>query len=47
LLAGLAAAIGASMLEPIVQMAHRWRFARSGEYGKGALWNDEHLSTTL
>jgi renalase len=42
LLGGLAEAIGATLPKPLVQTAHRWRFARSGRFGRGALWNGEH-----
>jgi renalase len=39
LLAEFAATIGFKMPPPIVLSAHRWRYARSGNAGRGALWN--------
>jgi renalase len=39
LLAEFAAATGLKLPPPIVLSAHRWRYARSGNAGRGALWN--------
>ncbi len=41
LLAALAAAAGTNLSKPIVVVAHRWRYARSGRLGRPALWNSE------
>lgn len=41
LLAALATRIGADLPPPIAQGAHRWRYARSGAEGSGALWDPE------
>ena len=39
LLAGLADAAGTAIPEPILALAHRWRFALSAGTGDGELWN--------
>ncbi len=39
LLAALAARLGAPLPEPLAASAHRWRYARSGAEGSGALWD--------
>ena len=39
LLAALAARLGAALPEPLAATAHRWRYARSGAEGSGALWD--------
>lgn len=41
LLAALATRIGADLPPPIAHGAHRWRYARSGAAGSGALWDPE------
>ncbi len=41
LLAALATRIGVDLPSPIVQGAHRWRYARSGAEGSAALWDGE------
>lgn len=35
----LSARLGVALPEPSIRMTHRWRFARSGHAGRGALWN--------
>lgn len=41
LLTALANQIGVDAATPIVQAAHRWRYARSGAEGSGAIWDAE------
>ena len=43
LLAALSDRIGIALQTPIFQTAHRWRYARSGAEGSGAIWDREHL----
>ena len=39
LLDALAARLGATLPVPLAATAHRWRYARSGTYGAGHLWD--------
>ena len=39
LLRALAERAGAALPAPLATAAHRWRYARSGQAGEGALWN--------
>ncbi len=34
--------LGQAPITPIAQTAHRWRYARSGTEGSGAIWDAEH-----
>ena len=43
LLAALSDRIGMALETPVFQAAHRWRYARSGAEGSGAIWDPEHL----
>ena len=42
LLSGLSKRLGMDVAAPIAQAAHRWRYARSGAEGSGAIWDAEH-----
>ena len=40
LISALAARATQSLPVPVVQIGHRWRYARASANGRGALWND-------
>ena len=42
LLAAFSKRLGTDLATPISQATHRWRYARSGAEGSGAIWDAEH-----